>query len=210
MTLIDGPGAFSRRLIKLVSTTTWAHQTETAAPAEPLSKELGVRPDILVAARAMVVEERRARGRKPPSGDKVNERGWPQITIYMPEKVFNDWHTWCESRKATSPALLRGILHAYLLGSWEPAWVQSLWRYRGENLPIQIRDQRKKSEWPWRERILLTPGAHGALRFRASCAGSWPAEIVRGLVLEILEGRYLNVIPRDAKSMFDDPERYRR
>ena len=205
--------SFRRRLTQLVSTTEWAHQADTPQRLEELARSLGISVDILAAAREMVVGGRKLRGLKPPLSKKVDERSWPQLEICMPERIFNDWHSWCESQHAKSSALLRGIIHAYLLGSWEPAWVASFWRYRGETLPIQLREHRKQHgalAWPWRERVLVTPGAKGALNLRAKVTATSPTAITRGLVIEILEGRYKNVLPRDAMSMFDDPLRYRR
>lgn len=205
--------SFRRRLTQLVSTTDWAHQADTPERVKEIAAALGIAEDILAAARRLVVDGLKTRGLKASlTGVKINERYWPQLEILMPERIFNDWQSWCESQHAKSSALLRGIIHAYLLGSWEPAWIASFWRYRGETLPMKLRAHRELNEgaWPWRERVLVTPGARGALNFRAKSSATTAMAITRGLVLEILEGRYKNVIPRDALSMFDDPLRYRR
>ncbi len=202
--------AFRRRLVSLLATTHWARIGPEEV--ERHAKGLGVAPEILQAARDVVDRERKKRGLKPIQGRKVNEATWPQLEIDMPEKVFDDWHTWCEMQQSTSNALLRGIIHAYLLGTWEPEWVSRHWRYKGSTLIVPRRgyEEKHRAAWPYRERVLVTTGAKRALIFRAARTNTTATAIVRGLMLEILEGRYGNVIPRDARSMFADVQRYTR
>jgi hypothetical protein len=202
--------AFRRRLIRLVATTSWPEEGKTADEVAGHAVRLGLQPDILIAARAVVEEGRSARGLKPFQGRKTNEKDHPQLEIDMPEEVFHVWHAWCEHQQATSNAIIRGIIHAYLLGQWEPAWVSSHWRYKGTTLSVPRRgyEEAHKAAWPFRERVLLTRGAKGALKLRAGRTHTTPTAIVRGLMLEILEGRYRQVIPRDARAMFEDAERY--
>lgn len=204
---------FRKRLVRMLATTEWATRGATPEELARHARGLGVAPEVLQAAHDIVAAERRARALKPAQGRKVNERHWPQLEIHMPEKVFEDWHTWCELQQATSNALIRGILHVYLLGTWEPAWVSSHWRYKGQTLVVPVKEhlkQKTQSAWPCRERVLITRGAKDALSFRGNRTNARPTAIVRGLILELLEGRYKGVVPRDARSMFDDVHRYTR
>lgn len=205
-------GGFRKRLVRMLATTDWATRGATPDEIARHARGLGVQPEVLQAARDIVEKERKSRGLKPALGRKVSERAWPQLEIDMPEKVFDDWHTWCELQQATSNALMRGIIHVYLLGNWEPAWVSSHWRYKGKTLLIPRKGYEEKhhAAWPFRERVLVTRGAMDALGFRANRTNVRFTAIVRGLLLELLEGRYKNVIPRDARSMFDDTTRYTR
>lgn len=201
---------FRRRLVGLLATTTWARVGVTKEEIVRHAQGLGVAPEILQAARDIVDRERTSRGLKPVEGPKKTEAQFPQLEIDMPEKVFDDWHTWCDMQHSTSNALMRGIIHVYLLGDWEPAWVSRHWRYKGETLlvPRKGYEEKNRAAWPYRERVLVTRGAKNALIFRAARTNTNATAIVRGLVLEILEGRYRKVVPRDARSMFADTQRY--
>jgi hypothetical protein len=177
---------------------------------ERLSKALGVRANVLKEASDRIDDEKRAQGLRTRKGVKVNEMGWPQLELDFPERVYDDWLTWCELRAGRSTALIRGILHEYLLNTWEPEGTNSTWCYKGKLYVLNKRPWEEKHHraWPYRERIFVAVGAKHALHFRANRTNVSSTAILRGLVLEALEGKMDNIRPMDARSMFEDPLRY--
>lgn len=198
---------FRKQLIRQLATTAWAALGVTDEDIARHARGLGVAPELLKAAHDIVERERKARGLKPVQGQKKNERTFPQLEIHMPAELFDLWHSWCESQHCTSNALGRGLIHAYLLGTWEPAHLGQHWVYKGKVMTVP-RKNYTEAAWPYRERIFVTRGAKAALVFRARRQHTTMTALVRGLMLEVLEGRYRTVIPKDARSMFDDVDRY--
>jgi hypothetical protein len=201
---------FRERIIKLVMTTCWPRIAHTPELAKKYAKDIGLTPELLLEARRRLDGEKKRRHLEPVKGIKTNERTFPQLEIDMPEEVWNDWRDWCERQHAMPNAIMRGLLHGYLLGSWEPKWLSSHWRYKGKYTPTSFRlwEEANKAAWPFRERVLIPRGAKDALMLRAERINKSTRAIMRGLVLEVLEGRMRIVEPMDSRSMFNDPMRY--
>lgn len=183
---------------------------EREGELERLSKALGVRPDVLQEASDRLDAEKRGRGLPTRKGMKNREKGFPQLELDFPEKIYDDWLTWCELRNGKSQALIRGLIHDYLLDTWEPEVLSSSWIYKNKVhvLGIRLWEEKHHAAWPYRERIFVTVGAKQALHFRATRQNISSRALLRGLILEALEGRTANIRPVDARSMYDDPLRY--
>ncbi len=207
----EGAAKFRGRVLRLLVATVWPRLDLTrAGELERLARMLGVQPDLLEEASALHDREKRAEGLRTTKGVKRTEKGWPQLELDFPERVYDDWLTWCEMQAATPNALARGIIHQYLLGEWEPESTGSTWFYKGKSFVLSKRqwEEKHRRAWPFRERILVTEGVRSALHFRAARKNVSTMGLLRGLVLEALEGRLAGVRPMDARSMFEDPLRY--
>lgn len=209
---MKGAEAYRKHLLAALLTTRWPRIGQTDEQLQALAVELGLQPELLREAREAVNAQRAERGTTPVLGRKTNEKLWPQLEIDMPEKVFVDWHAWCERQCSNSNAMIRGLLHVYLLGRWEPAYLSVHWRYKGEPLavPKNRYEREHKAAWPFREKVLITRGVRGALNVRAERMRLSAIAIARGLILEVLEGRRATVLPVEPRMMYHDAERYLR
>lgn len=193
--------------------TKWP-STDFTKPGERarVSALLGVTEDVLQEAADICANERRKKGLRTTTGVKRREASHPQLELDFPEVVYDDWLTWVELQASNSNALIRGVLHEYLLNDWEPEWLGSAWQYKGKNYVLgkSAWEAKHHRAWPYRERTFVTAGAKEALTYRANLQNVSATAIVRGLVLEALAGRIAYVRPMDARALYDDPMRYRR
>ena len=70
-------------------------------------------------------------------------------------------------------------------------------------------DARGKTRWPFSAQTEITQGAGRALVLRADVTGCTVRALMRGMVLELLEGRLKRVLMASAvQAMWDDETRY--
>lgn len=172
---------------------------------------LGIQPDLLTEARVRFVEQSKALGVQPPLGRKKAKSEHYQIKCVMPKTLFERWIVHCEERGVQGSALLRSLIHGYLLGSQEPSQLTIYWVWQGRRLSAPERGwERGKvgGAYPYRERALITQGARRALARRAAAIGCSYSAVVRGLVTDTLLGKHPNVRLVDARTMYDDENRY--
>jgi hypothetical protein len=206
------PTEFRERLIELVIATRYARDPIKDENIDRIAKSIGLDPDLLLEARVRYRIQRRRDGFQIPMGRKRCGTRHYQIKCDMPEQVYRDWKHEAARRGVDSAALMRSIMHAYLLGSYEPGPLLRRWQYKGQDLTIpkkQWESTKGKGAYPYKERSLVTWGSMRALRLRAERLGHRPTAIMRALILEILDGKFPHVRLIDAQSMFDDETRYR-
>lgn len=192
---------FREWLIDRIATTSYVHRVLTDEQVTKLADEMGVAEDVLLEARVRYKLLRAQAGRQPPLGDKKSGTRHKQITIEMPPEVYEAWKEEVAARGfLDDTALLRSVLHSYLLTSREPSKISRQWHFEGRVLSAKHHSQRC--------RPLITQGAHRALRIRAAKAGCRPYAILRGLVLDVIDGHYQGVPLIDAERMYDDEKRY--
>ncbi len=180
------------------------------------AKRLGVDVDLLLEVRAKALIELHARGLSPPlsntipreqreaklRGQKLDEkkRRLYQFHFPMPPEIVTAWKAECEVRGVHPPTFLRSLIHEYLLGTREPNAVR-YWGWRGKiyRAPHAVRAI---------EPVVIPQGARRALFHRASSIGATASAVVRGLVLEALEGEHRNIPLMSAGMMYDDETRY--
>lgn len=175
------------------------------ATLEALAVQIGTTEELLKEAKRRFGKRRRGN-----TGNKVNEKEHPQLEVDMPKEVHEQWLFWCERNCVEPNATIRGLLHQYLLSRWEPVWLNGSWRFRGKILkydPVAW-ERKNKGAWPHRERPLVTKGARDALHHRAHRLGIPRSWIIRGLILEVLEGRLKEVLPVAARTMYSSAESY--
>ncbi len=169
---------------------------------DAVAKSIGVDPDLLVEVRMRARVLRATRGVQDPLGSKRKGTRHMQVMLPMPQIVQKAWREECEWRGVESPALLRSCLHQYLMNDREPQQLIRRWVYQGREQPCS----KKKNEF--HEKTLITNGAWRALRRRANRHGCAATAILRALVLEVLDGHHRDVPLIDARTMYDDEDRY--
>jgi hypothetical protein len=180
--------------------TRWPRVFGTATTAASVAPRLWISQDALVEARRRLDAQARERGLPPIKGRKRAGTDHPQLDMLMPKEVWAEWLDWCESSAMESSTALRSLLHTYLLSGTEPRGVtRSKWVYGGRVLPV---------DRACREKCLVSGGAYRALRRRASRLNVPITAIARALVLDVLGGRIRRVTPVDARTMWDDPDKY--
>jgi hypothetical protein len=175
---------------------------------------MGVLPDILLEARILVRKRRIDAGRVVPSGDKKAKSDHYQFELLFPQEVFERWTDECETRGVKGSALMRSLIHTYLMGSFEPEAIANVWEYRGIVYPmVDVHKWAKEHgrRYPYRERSLIPQGARRALIRRADRLGVDPSMVVRSLILLCLNNRWaypgtIGII--DSVNMYDDETRY--
>lgn len=190
------PISFRDWLIARIRLTKYATNIIPDERIDRVAMKLGVQPDVLLAARAEMRILRAERG-------FLRNVRYRQIEMTMPPEIWEAWKDECAFREIDGPALLRSIVHDYLLSSYEPKEPLRHWRFRGK-LYFASRQTRNSA----RERAGIPMGAIRALNARAGKTGATAHGIMRSLMIEVLEGGYRGVRIVDAKSMYDDERRY--
>ena len=203
------PGNFRRYLVHRLMNTGWAYVNLNRPDLEDLSKRLGVQLDVLLDAHARAADERRKRGLRVSTGQLTtqNRVHYPQLKVVFCKPVWDAWLEECERRGVQSSTLLRSLVHAYLLGGWEPeVLVAKGWWWQGKLVRAEWTALEHNS--PLRERTLVTTGAKLAFGLRCTCANVHYVVMLRGLVLHLLAGKLPELRMVDARTMWDDPEKY--
>jgi hypothetical protein len=180
---------------------------------DSLARAMGVQPDVLLEARVEALMERVRGGRVAPMGMKKAGSQHYQFELLMPEEVFQAWKHEAMRRGIDGSALLRSLIHAYLLGTWQPSEVPKKWVWRGRGYTVSPGTWKKAhgSRYPFRERALVPPGAQRAMVRRARELGTTPSAIVRALVIAAIDGVWAtpgSIAIVDCTAMYDDENRY--
>jgi len=197
---------FRRWLVERLADSSWA--TVKGESLEELAERLWVHPDALRAAQEMLELRAKKNGRLPTRIDGKYDRPRQVELTTLPREVYDDWKAYCKARDLTTDVLLRSLVHHLLSRPAQPS-VLSVWIYKGKRLK-PCRD-RNGATGRWSTSIVsrISHGAHQALVRRARNANVHMTAIVRGGIIDLLEGRIkqLHIIahPRD---MWGDPARY--
>lgn len=201
---------FRRWLIEKVKRSRWV--TYPTDSLEAVALRIGVQPEVLVQAQHELTEERRSEGKLPiaiGSGHVVQDKR-KQIDLDVPKAVFDDWTQYCQTRDLPSSVVLRSLIHTLLSGPENPTWTGRGWWYRGKMHRLtNYATTGEKGWWPYNAKTDVTPGAARALNIRAQSVGCPYTALVRGTMIDLLEGRTkrLNIIT-SASSMWEDESRY--
>lgn len=193
---------FRRWLIDQLKLTQWPRRRDQT-PAE-LAQALGVQLEVLQVAMTELRAEEVARGRLPSTlVRQQDEVVLAALDVTMPEAVWKDWSAYCERRQLAPAVLLRSLVHCFLNQQANPSWVAAYWRYRGQILHIS-----KRKTWPWKAFARVPRGVEIALTRRAKAIGTTRAALLRGIIIDMLEGRTTRIPLIAARAMWNDPERY--
>lgn len=163
---------------------------------------MGIQPDVLDEARVRAKINLVRAGRVVPVKGGQGKRA-PLILCFDAEH-WRLWQRHVSDWGISSSLLMCSLVHAYLLGSYEPEAVTAWWVWEGRRVPV-VRDATT------RVKTLVSHGAREALNMRARYRGCTVTALLRGLVLDNMAGRFgrrglLKLI--DTRSMPDDVTRY--
>lgn len=193
---------FRRWLIDQIKLTQWPRRRDQS-PAE-LAQSLGVQLEVLQIAMTELRAEEVARGRLPVTMVRQqDEVVLAALDVTMPEAVWKDWSAYCERRQIAPAVVLRSLVHGFLSQHENPSWVAAYWRYRGQILHI-----RKTKTWPWKAFTRVPRGVEIAITRRAKAIGTTRAALLRGMIIDLLEGRTTRIPLIAARAMWNDPSRY--
>ncbi len=200
-------GGLRERLVEVISYSGYA--TRELKNLEAAAAKLGVLPEMILEAR-MLAEHRKKVMLENRHGNLKLAKRHRKFEVYtldleMPDAVYKLWMQHCEVRKITETTLLLSILHAYLLGSYEPPVETRHWTVFGEVHP------KSKIISSVRVRFNISYGMRMALVARAKSVGINPKVILRALVSKTMEGEFcrpgtFETIKR--ARVFSDPEAY--
>lgn len=194
--------SFREWLIRQLLLTRWSAPSDFTH--EELSRHLGVTVDVIEEARRrreLEIAQRgkpRHRGRKAALGLRSDHA---IMRVSMPEPMRNIWHAWLRTLRVSTGALLRSLIHHFLLTGQRPVTTSRSWHYKGAVYKITI-DVGKKLE------TKITRGAETALDHYADLWGVTATAILRGLVVDLLEGRVQKLKVIAYTELWGDPDRY--
>jgi hypothetical protein len=205
----EGSSRFRRWLVTKVKRSRWV--TYNADTVELVARRIGVQPDVIKQAQDELAAERNAEGKAPVvlGTGRVKRRKRRQIDIDMPKAVHEDWLVYCRTRDMPGSVVIRSLVQTLLSGPDNPSWIGRQWRYRGRTLRLEGYKQYIRSGWPYNVKTDVSEGAARALTIRARLLGCTLAALVRGAVIDLLEGRTkrLNIVT-SPDAMWDDEGRY--
>ena len=162
---------FRERLLKLLKEGGWA--SIPGETHEELAHRLGVIPEVL----DQVLREKRA-------GKSKAESEYAVVQVTMPPRVHKHWRAMCTAYRLSPAAVLRSLIHHFLLSGRRPSKIGSAWVYDGERFTIGIAGRHHA-------KARITRGAQVALAHYAYQWNVTPTGIARGLITEMLEARDL-------------------
>jgi hypothetical protein len=200
MTLHADQLVFRQWLVRQLVATRWP---TTAAPSLPLAQELGVQLDVLAEAYELRQAVTRSRGKPAHRGGQGVRNDYAMVRVYTPPAVHKDWLQYLKVIRISSGALLRSLVHHFLLDPIRPTTTTPSWHYRGEIYQLKISEGRLSSI-PTR----ITRGAEVALDHHALLWNVSPTSVLRGLVIDLLEGRTKRLKIVGYSELWGDPDRY--
>lgn len=203
---------FRRWIVKRLKETNWVHFQDDSI--EDVSRRLGLRPELLLEAKHSFEEEARRRGLEPQRTGLAalsESRRAARCEVVLPVEVFRDWEAHVQARGWHGTLMLRSLVHKMLLSSKLPAVVTRTCIYRGKFVPLRTQRNNGKGHYSTVVECDLSDGAHQALWDRARKANVSVSALLRGAILDLLEGRTTKVVPIYTRmQMWNDPLRYAR
>lgn len=204
-----GESRFRRWLVDKVKRSRWV--TYNADTAESVARRIGVQPDVITQAQRELSDERQAAGKAPVllGTGRPPRRRRRQIDVDMPKDVHSDWLLYCKTRDLPGSVVIRSLIQTLLSGPENPRWLGRQWRYRGRTLHLAGYKDYVQRGWPYNVKTDVSEGAARALTIRARALGCTPTALVRGAVIDLLEGhtKRLNIVTSSV-AMWDDETRY--
>ncbi len=159
------------------------------------ARRLGVQEDLLQQA----ISER-ASGKKLHTRRELAEQR--QLKMWVPQEVSLDWLEYCKLLGVTGATLLRGIVQRYLVQPvTTPAMLDRRWFYRGKRYST-------KADSRVHVMSRVSRGAMQAIDHHARELRVPTAWVLKGLVVDLLEGRTKQVKFLLPGEMWGDPKRY--
>jgi hypothetical protein len=194
---------FRAWLVQRVKHSRWTSRNCTDLAA--VARRLGVQPDVLVDAQSALDAEQEAAGRTSSRiGQRYVQHRKPRVfTVDMPPVVFADMKAYCELRQVNPFVVLRSLVVKLLTGTAQPTWLGRGWLYKGQHYPSESHGVRHSVGTD------VSEGAGEALTIRATVTGVSPSALLRGMVIDLLEGRVVRLtIVNTVAQMPDDVNQY--
>jgi hypothetical protein len=145
---------------------------------------LGVNLDVLEEATRESADEFRRQGklRRQLGSKAFYPEDYANLEVTMPPKIHEEWSTFCRVTGLKSSVLLRSLVHDFLPSGSGPRTIGRSWLYGGERFKI-------KPSGRLHAKTQITRGAEIALEHRAKLLNVTTTGIVRGIIVDLLEGR---------------------
>lgn len=189
--------SFRKWLVHKLAVTRWGASKDVILPE--LAVKLGVQLDVLREAvkireaRALEIGHGRTKGRAADYAD---------LKIFAPPEVFRYWEQYCQTLQIAKSAFLRSLVHQFLIaGAPRPTTTTSAWIFRGNVYRQRLADRQTI-------RAIVTRGVQIALDHYADEWHVKPSAILRGLVLDALEGKTKRLKIVAFSELWGDPDRY--
>lgn len=192
--------AFRDWLVRQLVATRWPQEPATA----DLARELGVSYSVLEEAFELRGKLTSERGKTRPyhGGVRIDHA---LVRIYMPRVVHKDWLAYRGILHISNGALFRSLVHHFLLDPQRPTTTSPAWHYRGAVYHITPKNgQSNKLNICTR----ITRGAEAALDHHALGWDVSPSALLRGLTIDLLEGRVKRMKIIGYRELWGDPARY--
>ena len=193
---------FRKWLVKQLTVSRWSAPLDESEA--DLAARLGVQVAVLREAKALRDQELKKRSR---SGLALGSRryighDYAEIRVWMPRSIWKDWVEVCKTLRVESGTALRSVLHAFLLDPKRPTSTAQAWVYRGKKV---VRLPKDVGIGP---KTRIPRGAQIALDHHADSWGVSPSAVVRGAVIDFLEGRVRRIKMVAFAELWGDPDRY--
>lgn len=179
---------------------------------EDRARYLGVQPDVLIEADKRRLERHASVGRfasnREVHGRAAHDAYTYRIQLYMPPVIAKPFDEVCEIKGITASTLGRAVVHTLLLSPNNPRWYGTGWLYKGKLYSEDRCQTGKRAPQSVTKQFIISTGADIALRRRAERAGTHKTALVRGAIIDLLEGHTGKLIYSDTGSMYNDPDRY--
>jgi hypothetical protein len=185
---------FRTWLIQRLIATRAAEINVPDARIEEYAKQMGVHPDVLFEARALLLIEDAKIGR-------FFRRHYFQCEVWVPKPIWEVWLEECAFRGIASPVLLRSLLFDYLTHEREPGELLRGWRLGDRSFRVREGDSVKA-------KTQCTPAAWRVLRKRSMRRGASGSALLRALMMEAIQGEHRAIRLIEARMMHDDESRY--
>lgn len=187
-------------LIRQLVMTRWPMKP----PTPELADELGVTVSVMREAFELRAQATAKRGKtRPRQGAARTDHAL--LRIYLPKVVYRDWAAYRKVLTLSNGAMLRSLVHHFLLDPKRPTTTDPSWHYRGGVYRITPEDGS-----PPKLNICtrITRGAEAALDHHALGWDVSPSAVLRGLVIDLLEGRTTRLKIIGYRELWGDPARY--
>lgn len=194
---------FREWLVRQLMLAHWAPQSENMSPAA-MAEQLGVTESVFHEAIHRREEETLRRGRAPKKFGKyaIGRTDYSRIRLVLPPSVLADMDEYVRVLRVSKAVLFRSLIHRFLLHPERPTVLSRSWLYRGERHKTNMK--LSKSFMVAR----LTLAAVAALEHHARSWNIPVTHLLRGLMIDFLEGRTKQIQMIGFRELWGDPERY--
>jgi hypothetical protein len=126
-----------------------------------------------------------------PDGRRKPTRNQYKVHIIVPQEIQVAWSAFRDLGGYTDSVLLRSIIHYGLLNPRQPSWLGRGWPFDGHVYRCTgwAENNAIGKSWPWFIETRISMGAKQALSMRARAMRVTLRGFVRGLVLDLLNGK---------------------